>query len=106
MDYMVTADLHLTTYYGRFKTRLEIEYKYLILNKLLTGDDETRKWWATFHQVALTLKHNVKDELKLKELQYRLTNGEDPILVTTEIISRLGFQDSEINRLYIKIINF
>jgi hypothetical protein len=54
----------------------------------------------------LELKNNLKDTLKVKELQYKLTDDVDPNEVCIEIIETLEIKTPELDRLYNKIKNF
>ena len=92
--------------YGNFETGLEIEYETRITETLLTGDTKNKEEWATYNQVMLELKHNLKNMLKVKQLQYELTDNANPNEVCIGIIKGLEIKTDELNRLYYKIMNF
>lgn len=96
----------ISSYYGSFTTFLELEYEKHIINNLIEGDTLKRTYWATYNQVILEFKFNVGDQRSVQELQYRLTNKENPNLVCMEVIKKYGFSTSELDRLYHKINNF
>ena len=92
--------------YGGFETRLEHQYEEKITETLATGDSNSKEDWSTYNQVILELKHNLKDQLRVKELQYRLTEKEDPNNVCLEVLGPVRGHSPELNRLYEKISNF
>jgi len=101
--------------YGGFETYLESKYEETIVEKLyeenLTGrlSSESlsiKKAWVTYNQVIIEFKHNIKDMVRVKELQYRLTDKEDPNDVCIEIIKEIKQRSPELERLYNKIMNF
>lgn len=93
--------------YGEpFDTYLEHEYEKKITEKLINGDLKSKKEWATYNQVMLELKHNIKDALKVKELQYKLTDNRPPNKACIEVINEIKLLSPELSRLYQKIINF
>lgn len=94
----------LRKHYGNFRTRLEREYETTIVEHLDIND--RRQEWATYNQLLLELKHNIKDILRVKELQYRLTDQENPNDVCIDIINKIGFTSPELERLADKIRNF
>lgn len=94
----------LRKHYGKFLTRLEREYEMKIVENLDVNDN--RQEWATYNQLILELKHNIKDTLMVKELQYRLTDQENPNDVCIDIINKIGFTSPELERLADKIRNF
>ena len=93
--------------YGEFDTYLELVYeKQLLENVSTTNHRKQVRAWLTYNQVILELKHNIKDSLKLRELQYRLTDNENPSEVCLEVLGGLKETHPEIERLYYKIMNF
>ena len=94
----------LREHYGKFQTKLELEYENQITKKL--HKESNRKEWATYNQLVLELKHNIKDTLRVKELQYRITGNENPNDVCMDIIENLGTTSPELERLADKIRNF
>jgi hypothetical protein len=94
----------LREHYGKFQTRLELEYETKIVENL--ENNQNRQEWATYNQLLLELKHNIKDSLKVKELQYRITDVENPNDVCMDIIQKLKTTSPELERLADKIRNF
>jgi len=92
--------------YGNFQTYLEYEYENQITENLYHGTLEARQKWATYNQVIIELKYNLKDMLKVKELQYRLTEATEPNRVCIDFIEDLKTKTPELERLYYKIRNF
>ena len=96
----------LREHYGDFDSYLEHEYENKITENLITGDIEEKKAWATYNQVILELKNTLKDNLKVKELQYKLTEDVNPNEVCIQVIEPVKNQSPELERLYYKIKNF
>ncbi len=96
----------LRSAYGDFDTYLEHKYEDFITKILLKSNLNEKKKWITYNQVVLELKHNIKDMLKVKELQYKLTENIDPIDVCIEVLNSLNPKTPELERLYNKINNF
>lgn len=96
----------LNDVYGNFETNLEVEYETTITDNLLNGNRQNRMEWATYNQVIIELKHNLKNMLKVKQLQYELTDDKDPNEVCISVIDGLNVKTEELNRLYDKIMNF
>lgn len=101
--------------YGGFNTYLEHKYEEKIIEKLYEENISRRlsteklyikKEWVTYNQVIVELKHNFKDMLKVKELQYRLTDSEDPSQACIEVIQQITNLSPELERLYEKIVGF
>ena len=92
--------------YGDFKTHLEHIYEDKITQTLANGDINDKKAWLTYNQVMLELKHSLKDNLKVKELQYKLTENSDPNKVCIEVLQTVKDHSPELDRLYHKIKNF
>jgi len=92
--------------YGDFKTNLEGQYRDKITEALLQEDIRNKNEWATYNQVIIELKHNIKDNLKVRELLYRLTDKEDPNNACIEVIKNIKTKTPELERLYYKIMNF
>jgi hypothetical protein len=83
--------------YGDFSTNLEGEYRDVITEALLYEDISNKKEWVTYNQVILELKHNIKDNLLVRELLYSLTDNE---------VKEVKKRTPELERLYYKIMNF
>lgn len=92
--------------YGNFETHLEHIYEKKITDNLIEGDINKKKAWATYNQVVLELKHSIKDNLRVKELQYKLTDNSDPNEVCIEVIMDVKNLTPELERLYYKIKSF
>jgi hypothetical protein len=96
----------LKNQYGEFETILEHQYEDKLTETLIDGTKVLREEWATYNQVILELKHSIKDMLKVKELQYKLTEEENPREVIIEVIEDVKGLTPELERLYNKIKNF
>lgn len=96
----------LNKQYGSFDTELEHQYEVKITENLIVGDINKKKAWLTYNQVILELKHSLKDMLKVKELQYKLTENADPNEVCIEVMEEVKDRSPELERLYYKIKNF
>jgi hypothetical protein len=96
----------LREHYGEFETFLEHEYEDKVVSNLAEGNPKDKSAWATYNQVMLELKHSIKDNLRVKELQYKLTENTDPNRVCIEVIGNVKNLTPELNRLYHKIKNF
>jgi two-component sensor histidine kinase len=92
--------------YGDFTTNLENEYLNEVTEALIVGSVHDKEVWATYNQVIVELKHNIKDSLRVRELLYRLTNREDPNNACIEVIKEINGRTDELDRLYNKINNF
>jgi hypothetical protein len=91
--------------YGSFDSYLEHKYEDTITENLASGTTKIRQAWVTYNQVILELKNNLNNTLKVKELQYRLTDKSDPNNVCIEVISDIKDKSPELQRLYEKIKN-
>ncbi len=96
----------LKEHYGNFESVLEHEYETKLTENLIEGDISNKKAWATYNQVILELKNSVKDMLKVRELQYKLTENKNPNDVCIEVIENVKDRSPELERLYYKIRNF
>lgn len=96
----------LREHYGEFDTYLEHEYEEKITNRLIEGNMALKKIWATYNQVVLEMKNSIKDDVKVKELQYKLTDDMDPRNVCIEVIEDVKEKTAELTRLYEKIKKF
>jgi hypothetical protein len=92
--------------YGTFDTYLEIEYENLIIEKLLNDNWSHKRKWATYNQLVLELKNNIKNMLKVRELQYSLTEDVLSKSRCLNIIEDIKNDSPELTRLYEKISNF
>lgn len=96
----------LNEQYGEFNSELEHQYEVKLTENLIVGDINKKKAWLTYNQVILELKHSLKDMLKVKELQYKLTENTDPNEVCIEVMEEVKDLSPELERLYYKIRNF
>ena len=106
MSMRVKIQEALKAQYGEFETHLEHVYEHKIIEILVEGDIGNKKAWLTYNQVILELKHSIKDTLKLKELQYKLTDKFDPNIACIQVIKNVKHRSPELDRLYHKIKNF
>jgi hypothetical protein len=115
MDLRDKIKMELRESYGNFDSYLESKYEETIVEKLYEENlskginsekKSIKRAWVTYNQVIVELKHNIKDMLRVKELQYRLTNHENPNDVCIEIIREVKQRSPELERLYYKIKNF
>ncbi len=91
--------------YGNFETYLEHAYEDKLTENLIGGSIAKKRAWMTYNQVILELKHSLKDMLKVKELQYKLTETTNPNEVCIEVIEDVKHRSPELERLYYKITN-
>jgi hypothetical protein len=96
----------LREHYGAFETVLEHQYEDKITNQLHEGPYSNREAWATYNQVVLELKNSLNDTLRVKELQYKLTDECNPKDIVIEVIESVKTITPELERLYNKIKNF
>jgi|TARA_R110000796_G_scaffold88545_8_gene190462 hypothetical protein len=92
--------------YGKFETHLEEVYATKMTEHISKGDWNNKVEWATYNQVILELKHNLKDMLKVRRLQYNLTEGNNPKKVCISVLEEIRMDSPELERLYYKIKNF
>ena len=96
----------LREHYGNFNSFLEKEYVDRVTSKLLSECGHSKESWATYNQVILELKNTLNDSIKVKELQYRLTDQEDPQNACIDVLEQVKLKSPELERLYYKIRNF
>lgn len=96
----------LREHYGDFDTILELDYENKVTTYLFEGDIDIKNAWVTYNQVILELKNSLKDVLKVKELQYKLTEDTNPNSVCIEVIENIQNKTPELKRLYEKIKTF
>jgi hypothetical protein len=92
--------------YGTVDDYLDKVYLESLTNKLEIDNIELRREWLTYNQIILELKHNIKDLISVKELQYKLTDDEDPIITCLQFLKETKHHTDELERLYFKIKNF
>jgi hypothetical protein len=92
--------------YGSVSTYLERKYVNQLTEELLSTNQKNKEFWATYNQVILELKNTLQDSLKVKELQYRLTDAEDPQNACLDVLEGVKLKNPELERLYYKIRNF
>tara|TARA_R110001592_G_scaffold324469_1_gene604095 strand:+ start:1429 stop:1749 length:321 start_codon:yes stop_codon:yes gene_type:complete len=98
--------LKLREAYGNVETYLEGTYEQYLTENIYISTIDNKKKWVTYNQVILELKHNLKDMLRVKELQYKLTESTNPNNTCIEVLSGLDKLTPELDRLYNKIRNF
>ena len=96
----------LREHYGEFSTNLELYYENKLTDALLLESNTKKHEWATYNQVILELKNNLKAYQLVKELQYRLTDHECPKNACIDVIGHSKKMTPELQRLYEKITNF
>jgi hypothetical protein len=106
MDIKTKIRSALREQYGEFNTSLELEYETKLTENLIVGDIDKKLAWLTYNQVILELKNSLKNTLKVRELQYKLTDNSDPNIVCISVLEDVKNQTAELERLYYKIINF
>ena len=106
MDLKVKIRQVLNEQYGGFKSDLEHEYEIKLTENLMTKSIKKRKVWATYNQIILELKHSIKDMLKVKEIQYKLTDENSTNDSIIESVEGVKTFTPELERLYYKIKNF
>jgi siroheme synthase (precorrin-2 oxidase/ferrochelatase) len=106
MDIKAKIRESLKEQYGEFVTYLEHEYENKLTENLADGDIDKKRAWLTYNQVILELKHTLKNMLKVRELQYKLTDDDDPNEVCISVMEDIKNQTEELERLYNKIANF
>lgn len=72
----------------------------------MESSDEIRQEWVTYNQLILELKFGAKNQHKVKELLYRLTEDTNPISECITILNNCNELTPEMRRLYDKIRNF
>jgi len=106
MDLKTKIRLVLKEHYGSFETILEHQYEDKLTENLVKGSFTKRQEWATYNQVILELKNSINDMLKVKELQYKLTDVGEPNEIIIEVIENVKTLTPELERLYYKIKSF
>lgn len=106
MDVRDKIRFKLRECYGDVDTYLEDKYEEYLTEHIYESTNDNRKKWVTYNQVILELKHNLKDMLRVKELQYKLTETTNPNVTCIEVLSGLDKMTPELDRLYHKIKNF
>lgn len=106
MDLKMKIRQVLREQYGDFRTHLEHVYENKVTQQLTSKNPKERKAWATYNQVVLELKNSIKDNLRVKELQYKLTDNLDPNQVCIDVIHEVKTFSPELERLFYKIQNF
>jgi hypothetical protein len=96
----------LMEHYGEFNSVLEHQYESLLTKNLIDGDVQSKREWLTYNQVILELKNSLKDMLRVKELQYKLTEDSNPNDVCISVMESVKNRTPELDRLYQKIMNF
>jgi len=103
MDIRSRIKHELRKRYGNFETYLESKYEDILTDKLLSSK---KLEWSTYNQVVLELKHSLNDQLRVKELQYWLTDSDNPTQSCLNVLENVFSDNAELRRLYEKITNF
>jgi arginine utilization protein RocB len=106
MDLKVKIKKVLREHYGEFETYLENRYEEILTENLIKGNKKTKEAWVTYNQIVLELKNSLKNNLKVKELQYKLTDELNPKEVCIEVITEIKDLSPELRRLYNKVKNY
>jgi hypothetical protein len=69
------------------RTNLDKAYNKHIVSVMETLDEEKQARWETYNLVVEVLTESTKNDY-MKEIKYRLTDGEDPNKVMLDIIDR------------------
>ena len=91
---------------GDTDTYLDEKFESKIVESVSTPNKKKAEAWLTYNQVIIELKHNIKDALKAKELQYRLTDSGNPNKACLDVLGDIKKNSPELERLYYKIMNF
>jgi hypothetical protein len=91
---------------GTVEGYLEEQFENKVLESVSSRNKKEAEAWLTYNQVILELKHNIKDALRAKELQYRLTGSENPNKSCLNVLVDIKRESPELERLYYKIMNF
>jgi hypothetical protein len=75
---------------------LDKEYINLIKNVVLNNDEENESRWETYNLIIKDL-FNIDEGKYFQEIRYRLTDGENPNYVISDILSR--YKESELTSL-------
>ena len=89
MDIKAKIREALKSQYGEFETHLEHIYEDKVTESLAGGSLNEKIAWVTYNQVILELKHSINDSLRVKELQYKLTDKLDPNQVCIEVLKKV-----------------
>lgn len=91
---------------GEVDTYLDEKYESKVVDSISSPNKQRAEAWLTYNQVILELKHNIKDALRARELQYRLTDTENPNKACLDVLADIKKNSPELERLYYKIMNF
>lgn len=106
MDIKNKIRLMLREAYGVISTNLEIEYENRLINNLAEGSVRDKNQWITYNQIVLEVKHNLKNMLIVRRLQYELTDEKNPNEVCINVLESVDLKSKELVRLYDKVRNF
>jgi hypothetical protein len=96
----------LAEQFGVGESHLEVQYENTLVEGLMEECFDTKHEWATYNQVVVELKNNLKEYQLAKELQYRLSDYESPKNACIDVITNTRTVSPELQRLYEKITNF
>jgi hypothetical protein len=85
-------------------TNLDKEFSKIMIDNLCSDDDKNVRKWSTYNAVKIYLEEY--DESYVKELKYRITDGENPKKVILSIINNIKNPNKELIRLKNKISDF
>jgi len=69
------------------KTYLDKAYNTHIINLFEELDEEKKSRWETYNLIVEVLTESTKKDF-MKEIKYRITDGEDPNIIILDIIQR------------------
>lgn len=71
------------------RTNLDKAYNSHIINLFEELDEDKKARWETYNLIVEVLTESTKKDY-MKEIKYRITDGEDPNIILTDIINREG----------------
>jgi hypothetical protein len=83
------------------QTNLEKQFSKLMVNKITDENDDIVLAWSTFNVIIIELEKI--DEILVKEAEYRISDGENPVKVLLSIIDKVNKPSNELIRLKHKI---
>ena len=73
-------------------SNLEKQFSDIVVAGLMSDDEDVAHFWSTFNAVKIYTKEGENQEL-IKELEYRITDGENPKKVILDIIDKIDLDD-------------
>jgi hypothetical protein len=83
------------------QSNLDKQFSKIMIKNLISDDKEQSRKWSTYN--AAKIEIDDYDEKYGEELDYRITDGESPVKVITDIIDRIKNPNDELIRLKDKI---